>query len=168
MPADKKTETERRVILVKRTNPRADPERSEYLFEELKELARATGYIPVGELTQTRFPDSRYQLGKGKIEELAELVRQKRAGKVIFYNRLSTIQLFNISEICGCQVMDKFQLILEIFAKRATTRRSKLQVELARLKYEIPRARAIVSLVKKEERAGFMGLGDYEDAYEQD
>jgi GTP-binding protein HflX len=154
--------------LVKRTNPRADPERSEYLFEELRELARAAGYVPAGELTQTRFPDSRYQLGKGKIEELAELVRQKRAGKVIFYNRLSTIQLFNISEICGCQVIDKFQLILEIFAKRATTRRSKLQVELARLRYEVPRARAIVSLVKKEERAGFMGLGDYEDAYEQD
>jgi len=95
-------------------------------------------------------------------------VRIKRASKVIFYNRLSTIQLFNISEICGCQVIDKFQLILEIFAKRATTRRSKLQVELARLRYEVPRARAIVSLVKKEERAGFMGLGDYEDAYEQD
>ncbi|MDM7918950.1 MAG: GTPase HflX [Methanosarcina sp.] len=168
MPAEKKTETESRVILVKRTNPRADPERSEYLFEELRELSRAAGYVPVGELTQTRFPDSRYQLGKGKIEELAELVRQKRAGKVIFYNRLSTIQLFNISEICGCQVIDKFQLILEIFAKRATTRRSKLQVELARLRYEVPRARAIVSLVKKEERAGFMGLGDYEDAYEQD
>ncbi|HIH73961.1 MAG TPA: GTPase HflX [Methanosarcina sp.] len=155
-------------MLVKRTNPRADPERSEYLFQELKELTRAAGYIAVGELTQIRFPDSRYQLGKGKIEELAELVRQKKAEKVIFYNRLSTIQLFNISEICGCQVIDKFQLILEIFAKRATTRRSKLQVELARLRYEVPRARAIVSLVKKEERAGFMGLGDYEDAYEQD
>lgn len=168
IPSDQKSEAENRVILIKRTNPRADPERSEHLFDELRELARAAGYVPVGELTQTRFPDSRYQLGKGKIEELAELVRQKRAGKVIFYNRLSTIQLFNISEICGCQVIDKFQLILEIFAKRATTRRSKLQVELARLRYEIPRARAIVSLVKKEERAGFMGLGDYEDAYEQD
>ncbi|WP_082105922.1 GTPase HflX [Methanosarcina sp. 1.H.T.1A.1] len=161
-------ETENRVILVKRTNPRADPERSEYLFEELRELARAAGYVPVGELTQTRFPDSKYQLGRGKIEDLAELVRIKRAGKVIFYNRLSTIQLFNISETCGCQVIDKFQLILEIFAKRATTRRSKMQVELARLRYEVPRARAIVSLLKKEERAGFMGLGDYEDAYEQD
>ncbi|MDI9394526.1 MAG: GTPase HflX [Euryarchaeota archaeon] len=155
-------------MLVKRTNPRADPERSKHLFKELRELAKAAGYVTAGELTQTRFPDSRYQLGKGKIEELAELVRQKKAGKVIFYNRLSTIQLFNISEICGCQVIDKFQLILEIFAKRATTRRSKLQVELARLRYEVPRARAIVSLVKKEERAGFMGLGDYEDSYEQD
>jgi len=168
IPAEQKIETENRVILVKRTNPRADPERGEYLFEELRELTRAAGYVPVGELTQTRFPDSRYQLGRGKIEELAELVRIKRAEKVIFYNKLSTIQLFNISEICGCQVIDKFQLILEIFAKRATTRRSKLQVELARLRYEVPRARAIVSLVKKEERAGFMGLGDYEDAYEQD
>ncbi len=94
-------------------------------------------------------------------------MRQNKAEKVIFYNKLSTIQLFNISEICGCQVIDKFQLILEIFAKRATTRRSKLQVELARLRYEIPRARAVVSIVKKEEKAGFMGLGDYEDAYEQ-
>jgi GTP-binding protein HflX len=64
--------------------------------------------------------------------------------------------------------MDKFQLILEIFAKRATTHRSKLQVELARLRYEVPRARAVISLLKKEERAGFMGLGDYEDSYEQD
>lgn len=87
-------------------------------------------------------------------------MKQRRAGKVIFYNRLSTIQLFNISEICGCQVIDKFQLILEIFAKRATTRRSKLQVELARLRYEIPRARAIVSLVKKKKKGQVSwGLG---------
>ncbi|AKB19444.1 MULTISPECIES: GTPase HflX [unclassified Methanosarcina] len=168
IPAEQNIESENRVILVKRTNPRADPERGEYLFEELRELTKTAGYVPAGELTQTRFPDSRYQLGRGKIEELAELVRIKKAEKVIFYNKLSTIQLFNISEICGCQVIDKFQLILEIFAKRATTRRSKLQVELARLRYEVPRAKAIVSLLKKEEKAGFMGLGDYEDAYELD
>ncbi len=95
-------------------------------------------------------------------------MRSTGAEKVIFFNRLSTIQLFNISEMCGCQVIDKFQLILEIFAKRATTHRSKLQVELARLRYEVPRARAVVSLLKKEERPGFMGLGDYEESYEQD
>lgn len=168
IPAERKSDNENRVILVKRTAPNSDPEREENLFQELRELARAAGYLPVGKLTQTRFPDSRYQLGRGKIEELAELVRDTGAEKVIFYNRLSTTQLFNISEICGCQVIDKFQLILEIFAKRATTHRSKLQVELARLRYEVPRARAIVSILKKEERAGFMGLGDYEDSYEQD
>lgn len=157
-----------RVILVKRTSPNSDPEREQNLLQELRELARAAGYMPVGELTQTRFPDSKYQLGRGKIEELAELVRSTGAEKAIFYNRLSTIQLFNISEMCGCQVIDKFQLILEIFAKRATTHRSRLQVELARLKYEVPRARAVVSLLTKEERPGFMGLGDYEESYEQD
>ena len=108
-------------------------------------------------LLRPDFLTPRYQLGRGKIEELAELVRSTGAEKVIFYNRLSTTQLFNISEICGCQVIDKFQLILEIFAKRATTHRSKLQVELARLKYEVPRARAIVSLLKKEERARVHG-----------
>lgn len=154
--------------MVKRTAPNSDLERENYLFQEFRELARAAGYSPVAELTQIRFPDSRYQLGRGKIEELSELVRDTGAEKVIFFNRLSTKQLFNIAEICKCQVIDKFQLILEIFAKRATTHRSKLQVELARLKYEVPRARAVVSLLKKEERAGFMGLGGYEDSYEQD
>ncbi|MFZ2497928.1 GTPase HflX [Methanosarcina sp.] len=165
---EQKSGTENRVILVKRTAPNSDSEREENLYMELRELTRAAGYLPIAEVTQTRFPDSRYQLGRGKIEELAELVRSTGAEKVIFYNKLSTTQLFNISEICGCQVIDKFQLILEIFAKRATTHRSKLQVELARLKYEVPRARAVVSLLKKEERSGFMGLGDYEDSYEQD
>jgi GTP-binding protein HflX len=64
--------------------------------------------------------------------------------------------------------MDRFQLILDIFAERATTHRSKLQVELARLRYELPNARMLISLSKKEERAGWGGLGDYEDSYEQD
>jgi GTP-binding protein HflX len=96
--AEHKSRNESRVILVKRTAPNADFEREEYLFQELRELAKAAGYIPVGELTQVRFPDSRYQLGRGKIEELAELVESTGAEKVIFYNRLSTMQLFNISD----------------------------------------------------------------------
>jgi len=166
--AEQKSGNGSKVVLVKRTSPNSDPEREENLFQELRELARAAGYLPVGELTQTRNPDSRYQMGRGKIEELAELMSKTGAEKAIFYNRLSTKQLYSISEICGCQVIDKFQLILEIFAKRASTHRSKLQVELARLRYEVPRARAVVSLLKKEERAGFMGLGDYEESYEQD
>ncbi len=157
-----------KVILVKRDNPRSEGERNANLFEELRELAKAAGYRSVGEISQTRFPDRKYQLGRGKVEELAELVEITGAEKVIFYNRLSTTQIYNISELCRCRVIDKFQLILEIFAKRATTHRSKLQVELAKLKYELPRARAVVSILKKEEKPGFMGLGGYEDSYEQD
>lgn len=163
-----KIRSESKVILVKRVSPNSDPENESILFQELQELARAAGYLPVGKLTQTRFQDSRYQLGKGKIEELAELVKSTDTEKVIFYNRLSTKQLFNISKICNCHVIDKFQLIFEIFAKRAITHRSKLQLELAWLKYDASRARAVVSLLKKDERPGFMGLGDYENSYEQD
>lgn len=137
-------------------------------MQELKELAKAAGYLPAGKLTQLRYPDRKYHLGKGKVEELAELVKAREAKKIIFYNRLSTTQIYTISKICKCGVIDRFQLILEIFAKRATTRRSKLQVELAKLKYKLPKARATVSLLKKEEKAGFMGLGSYEDSYEQD
>ncbi|MFA7185927.1 MAG: GTPase HflX [Victivallales bacterium] len=155
-------------MLVKRDTPGSDPERNENLFSELRELAKAAGYLPVEKLSQVRHPDRKYNLGRGKVEELAEFVQIRGAEIVIFYNRLSTTQIHNISEICGCRVIDRFQLILEIFAKRATTHRSKLQVELAKLKYELPRARATVSLLKKEEKAGFMGLGGYEDSYEQD
>lgn len=157
-----------RVILVQRRDPKADEDREKRRLIELRELARAGGYEVAGEVTQVRYPDKRYQIGKGKVEELASLVKELGIEKIIFYNKLSTTQIYNISETCQCRVIDKFQLILEIFATRATTHRAKLQVELARLEYELPKARSIVSLLKKEEKPGFMGLGGYEDSYERD
>ncbi|WP_406661050.1 GTPase HflX [Methanolobus sp. ZRKC3] len=158
----------KRAILVKRDDPRSDEETNVRQMLELGELANSAGYTVVAEMTQARHPDRKYQIGRGKVDELAELVQGHDAEKIIFYNQLSTTQIYNISETCSCEVIDKFQLILEIFATRATTSRSKLQVELARLEYELPKARTIVSLLKKEERPGFMGLGGYEDSYEQD
>ncbi len=157
-----------RAILVKRNDPRSDDEKNNLQMKELRELADAAGYEVIAELTQTRHPDRRYHLGRGKVDELAQLVADLEPDKIIFHNPLTTMQVYNISEICRCETIDKFQLILEIFATRATTHRSKLQVELARLEYELPRAKAIVSLLKKEERPGFMGLGGYEDSYAQD
>ena len=158
----------KRVILVKRDDPRSDEEKNEMQMLELRELAGSADYSVVAELTQTRHPDRKYQVGRGKVDELAQMVQDVHAEKIIFYNQLTTTQIYNISETCSCEVIDKFQLILEIFATRASTPRSKLQVELARLEYELPKARTIVSLLKKEERPGFMGLGGYEDSYEQD
>ncbi|ABE53262.1 GTPase HflX [Methanococcoides burtonii] len=158
----------KKVILVQRNEPGTDHGTNERKFVELKELARAAHYNVVGVLTQTRYPDRKYQVGRGKVDELAELVEALDAEKVIFNHQLSTTQIYNISETCKCEVIDRFNLILEIFASRATTRRAKLQVELAKLQYELPKARAIVSLLKKDERPGFMGLGGYEDSYEQD
>ncbi|KGK99490.1 GTP-binding protein [Methanococcoides methylutens] len=158
----------KRTIVVQRNDPNADTAANERKLAELKELAHAADYVVVGTLVQSRYPDRKYQIGRGKVDELAELVEALEAEKVIFNNQLSTTQIYNISETCKCEVMDRFQLILEIFAARATTRRAKLQVELAKLQYELPKAKAIVSLLKKEERPGFMGLGGYEDSYEQD
>ncbi|SET04882.1 GTP-binding protein HflX [Methanococcoides vulcani] len=158
----------KKTIVVQRNDPNADDASNERKLAELKELAHAADYVVVGVLVQSRYPDRKYQIGRGKVDELAELVEALDAEKVIFNNQLSTTQIYNISETCKCEVMDRFQLILEIFAARATTRRAKLQVELAKLHYELPKARSIVSLLKKEERPGFMGLGGYEDSYEQD
>lgn len=158
----------KKVIIVQRTDPGSDELKNKRQLSEMKDLAYAGDYYVIGEMVQSRYPDRKYHLGKGKVHELAMAVESLNAVKVIFCNELSSLQLYNITEICKCAVIDKFQLILEIFALRATTRRAKLQVELARLKYEIPRARTIVSHLKKEERPGFMGLGGYEDSYEQD
>ena len=158
----------KRAILVQRNEPISDESKNIRKLIELKDLTRSANYEVIGDVMQTRGPDRKYQVGRGKVEELALMVEELGADGIIFSNQLSTTQTYNISETCKCEVIDKFQLILEIFAKRATTKRAKLQVELAKLKYELPKAKAIVSLLKKDERPGFMGLGSYEDSYEQD
>jgi len=157
----------KRVILVQRNEPTNGESKNIRKLIELQDLARSANYKVVGGVTQTRRPDRKYQIGRGKVEELALMREDLDADKILFSNQLSATQIYNISETCKCEVIDKFQLILEIFARRATTKRAKLQVELAKLQYELPKAKAIVSLLKKEERPGFMGLGSYEDSYEQ-
>lgn len=156
------------VILVRRTVPGSDEADNARKLAELEELAAAAGYHVAGSVVQQRYPDRRYHVGRGKAEELAAMVETLHPLKVIFLNPLTITQVYNLSELCRCEVIDKFQLILEIFATRARKGGSRLQVELARLEYELPRARRLVSLLKKEERPGFMGMGGYEDSYEQD
>ncbi|WP_456436641.1 GTPase HflX [Methanopyrus sp.] len=137
-------------------------------IDELKELAESAGYDVVGSFRQVRHEDPRYHIGEGKVKELAEFVRENDVDKVIFENEIKPVQAFNLAGELGVEVIDRFQLILEIFAQRARTREAKLQVKLAQLKYELPRAREMVNLAKKEERPGFRGLGKYEaDKYEE-
>jgi GTP-binding protein HflX len=117
-------------------------------------------------MEQVRAPDPRYQVGYGKIKELAELVKATGAQKIIFDNPLRPVQAYNIAKETGVEAIDRFQLILEIFARRATTTEAKLQIQLARLKYELTRAKEKVRLAKMGEQPGFMGLGAYEvDVY---
>ena len=129
-------------------------------------MAESAGYTVVGKIEQVRAPDPRYQIGYGKIKELVELVKETGAQKIIFDNPLRPVQAYNIAKETGVEAIDRFQLILEIFARRATTTEAKLQIQLARLKYELARAKEKVRLAKLGEQPGFMGLGAYEvDVY---
>ncbi|MCL1971333.1 MAG: GTPase HflX [Candidatus Bathyarchaeota archaeon] len=133
---------------------------------ELKFLAQAAGYTVVGVLEQTRPPDARYQIGAGKVEELASMVKEFGADRVIFDNSLRTLQNYNLAKATKVEIIDRFQLILEIFARRATTVEAQLQIQLATLQNELRHAREKVRLCRGSEQPGFMGLGAYEaDVY---
>ncbi len=117
-------------------------------------------------MEQTRPPDSRYQIGAGKVEELAQMVEETAAERVIFDNSLRTLQTYNLAKATKVEVIDRFQLILEIFTKRATTTEAQLQIQLATLRNELRHAKEKVRLSKGSEQPGFMGLGAYEaDVY---
>ncbi|MFC4407672.1 GTPase HflX [Haloarchaeobius iranensis] len=138
--------------------------------EEIRQLAAAAGYDVVSELTQSRTADPALQLGEGKADELAALAAREDADTVIFDNRLGPYQMYNLGQKLpdDTELMDRFTLILEIFGQRAQTRKAQLQVELAELRYELPRAEAKTSLAKRDEHPGFMGLGEYDESREQD
>jgi GTP-binding protein HflX len=101
-------------------------------------------------------------IGRGKAEELAKTVKELGAEKVIFDNDLKPVQAYNLAKVLGVEAIDRFQLILEIFARRVTTKEAQLQVRLARLRYQLPRARESIRLARQGEQPGFMGLGRYE------
>lgn len=117
-------------------------------------------------MEQVREPDSRYQIGVGKVEELAQLVQEKQAEKVIFDNPLRPLQSYNLAKVTKVENIDRFELILEIFTKRATTSEAQMQIQLAKLRRDLAQVKEKVRLTKKGEQPGFMGLGSYEaDVY---
>ncbi len=109
-------------------------------LDELEELARTAGIEVTGRLIQRVGKlHPRSILGKGKLAELEILALQGQAGLVIFDNDLAPAQLQNLSEMTERKVLDRTQLILDIFAQNAKTKAGKLQVEMAQLKYTLPR-----------------------------
>jgi GTPase len=116
---------------------RLDAERS---LDELAGLAQAAGAEVVLRVLQERpKPDPSTFLGSGKIQTLAASAAETDVDVVIFDNELTPAQLRQIEEVVGRKIVDRTQLILDIFARRARTREGKLQVELAQLKYLLPR-----------------------------
>ena len=110
------------------------------VIDELNSLAETAGVEVVGNIYQKRdVPDSKYYIGEGKIAELKALIDETGANLVIFENELAGSKISNISNAVNTKVIDRSMLILDIFAGRATTNEGKLQVELAQLKYSLPR-----------------------------
>lgn len=111
-----------------------------YSMEELKGLAEAAGVEVLGQMIQNlERPNTATLIGKGKVEELAEMVKNMEADTVIFNDELTGMQLRNLEDAVGVRVIDRTILILDIFADRASSREGKLQVELAQLQYRMPR-----------------------------
>lgn len=107
---------------------------------ELKELAHAAGAEVVGELTQNLDKiSSRIYIGTGKVEEIAQLALETEADAMIFNEELSGSQLRNLEELLDIKIVDRTNLILDIFALRATSMEGQLQVKLAQMKYRLPR-----------------------------
>ncbi len=156
-----RSEDKTAVLLIRESPGRApDPSRMRELFG----LAQAAGYRVLAEISQRRSRDHLFQIGRGKIEEAISY----HPHRLIFYNPLSPGQVYNIRSQFGVTVLDRFNLILEIFSSRASTREAKLQVELARLSYDAPQVRNALALKKRGEQPGFRGAGAYEESMYHD
>jgi GTP-binding protein HflX len=113
---------------------------AEESLNELEELAQTAGAVVINKIIQKKqTEDSAFYVGRGKIEELSLLCQATDVQLLIFDDELSGAQIRNIEEMTGVRVIDRTTLILDIFAQRAISKEGKLQVELAQLKYKLPR-----------------------------
>lgn len=133
-------EGEERAVLVALISEGTDPWQTEDDLDELTQLARTAGATICGRMTQTRpMPHPKHFLGSGKVQEVALMAQELGANLVIVDQELSPAQQRSLEEMIGVKVLDRTELILDIFSQRARTKEGKLQVELAQLKYLYPR-----------------------------
>jgi GTPase len=134
---DVDTDKERAILISVSASPRPEAAAS---LRELVQLARSCGIHVIDTVTQhRRETDPRFLMGKGKLEDITILAMHKGATLLIFDQELNASQIRSITDKVALKVIDRTQLILDIFAQRAQTREGKLQVELAQLKYLLPR-----------------------------
>jgi GTP-binding protein HflX len=131
-------------------------------LEELEGLVCAAGTRVVGHLTQRRDkPHPATYLGKGKVDDLGRLAKSAGADVVIFDNDLSPAQTRNLEKALGIKVLDRTELILDIFASRAQTHEARLAVELAQLEYSMPRLKRMwTHLSRQKKGVGLRGPGE--------
>lgn len=152
----------RKAVLVAVLLAGTDQRKEKAPLEELRGLAKTAGAIVVGTLIQNRArPSATTYLGKGKVEELKQLLELQRPEVVIFDNNLSPGQLRNLEEALKTTVVDRSDLILSIFTTHARTHEAQLQVELAQLLYLRPRLKRMWTHLERTEGAvGSRGPGE--------
>jgi GTP-binding protein HflX len=138
------------------------------LLEELEELVNTLG-IPVLEraLVHHREPHARFLIGSGKAQEIADLIKEKQLDVLVFDNELTPAQQRNWEELTGVTVVDRQEVILDIFGTRAQTREARLQVDLARMEYSLPRLTRAWSHLGQQ-GGGIGAKGEGESQLEQD
>ncbi|MCZ7407632.1 GTPase HflX [Parvimonas micra] len=129
---------------------------------ELEKLVQALDGEVVLSLTQNKsFVDKAFYIGKGKVNEIKDYCEKLDAEFVVFNNELTGSQVKNLEEIIGIRVIDRTNLILDIFSERARTKEAKLQVKLAKLKYTLPRLSALRSGFSRQQGGiGSKGIGE--------
>jgi GTP-binding protein HflX len=149
-----KTVYRERALLVGTVDPGTDLRALDPL-DELAQLAETAGAVVIDRLVQKReLPDGRTYIGKGKVGEISHQASDRKIDCVIFDNELSPSQIQNLEQEVGCKVIDRTELILDIFATHARTHQAKLQVELAQLEYALPRISSLGAHITTEQQAG--------------
>ena len=158
-----------KIVLVAVTmSDRTDDETQDSL-DELAQLIDTAGADEVARITQRRdAPDSAYYIGKGKVEELKELCLALDSDTVVFDNELSPGQQYNLEKLLGRTALDRTAVILDIFAQNAHTLEGKAQVELALLRYRLPRIRRGAKAGLSQQAGGIGSRGPGETKLEVD
>ncbi|MFC4232229.1 GTPase HflX [Parasediminibacterium paludis] len=139
-----KIKDEERAVLVGLVQKDQTPEQVEEYLDELAFLAETAGAKTVKRFTQKMLrPDSKTFVGKGKLEEIKNYIQGKNIGLIVFDDELTGSQIINIETELKTKTLDRSDLILDIFARRARTAQSKVQVELAQYQYILPRLKGM-------------------------
>jgi GTP-binding protein HflX len=153
-----------KAILIGLVYPGTDDNRSHEYLDELAFLTETAGAEPVKRFQQKlSIPDPKTFVGSGKIEEIANYVAHRKIDIAIFDDELSPAQIRNIENTLGCRVLDRTNLILDIFAKRARTSHARTQVELAQYQYLLPRLTGMWTHLERQRGGiGLRGPGETE------
>ncbi|MEA2042621.1 MAG: GTPase HflX [Bacteroidota bacterium] len=161
--AKKKRSAERAILISIITQQQSEEKVNEYL-DELAFLAKTAGATALKRFTQKiNKPDIRNYVGKGKFEEIIEFVKKHSIETAIFDDDLSPSQIRNLEKGLKCKVLDRTDLILDIFASRAQTAHAKAQVELAQAQYMLPRLKGMWTHLERQQGGiGTRGPGEKE------